>query len=44
VKYAWIEKHRHTYTSAMICALLSVSRCGLNAARGRGPSRRAGED
>ena len=44
MKYAWIEKHRHTYSTTMMCELLSVSRSGLNAARGRAPSKRAGED
>jgi putative transposase len=44
VKYAWIERHRHTYTTTMMCELLSVSRSGLNAARGREPSKRACED
>jgi len=40
VKYAWIEKHRQTYSTTMMCELLSVSRSGLNAARGRAPSKR----
>jgi len=44
VKYAWIEKHRQTYTTAMMCELLSVSRSGLNVARGRAPSKRSRED
>jgi transposase InsO family protein len=44
VKYAWIDKHRGTYTTTMMCELLSVSRSGLNAARGRQPSERARED
>lgn len=44
MKYAWIEKHRPTYSTTMMCELLSVSRSGLNAARGRGPSRRALDD
>ena len=41
MKYAWIEKHRPFYTATMMCELLSVSRSGLNAARGRGPSKRS---
>jgi transposase InsO family protein len=41
VKYAWIEKHRPLYSTTMMCELLSVSRSGLNAARGRAPSQRA---
>ena len=28
VKYAWIEKHRQTYSTTMMCDLLSVSRSG----------------
>jgi putative transposase len=44
VKYAWIEKHRQIYATTMMCELLSVSRSGLNAARGRAPSQRARED
>lgn len=44
MKYAWIEEHRQTYTTTMMCELLSVSRSGLNAARGRAPSKRAGEN
>jgi transposase InsO family protein len=44
VKYAWIEKHRDTYATTMMCELLSVSRSGLNAARGREPSKRSCED
>jgi putative transposase len=44
VKYAWIEKHRQTYATTMMCDLLSVSRSGLNAARGRAPSKRSSED
>jgi len=44
VKYAWIEKHRKTYATTMMCDLLSVSRSGLNAARGRAPSKRARDD
>lgn len=40
MKYAWIEKHRQTYSTTMMCELLSVSRSGLNAARGRSPSKR----
>jgi putative transposase len=44
VKYAWIEKHRQTYLTTLMCELLSVSRSGLNAARARTPSRRALDD
>jgi putative transposase len=44
VKYAWIEDHRDTYATTMMCELLSVSRSGLDAARGREPSKRARED
>lgn len=44
MKYAWIEKHRQTYATTMMCELLSVSRSGLNAARGRAPSKRSRED
>jgi putative transposase len=44
VKYAWINKHRQEYATTMMCELLSVSRSGLNAARGREPSKRACED
>ena len=40
MKYAWIEKHRQTYSTTLMCELLSVSRSGLNAARARAPSRR----
>jgi transposase InsO family protein len=44
VKYAWIEKHRDTYATTMMCELLAVSRSGLDAARGREPSKRSRED
>ena len=44
MKYAWIEKHRQIYATTMMCELLSVSRSGLNAARGREPSQRSCED
>jgi len=44
VKYAWIEKHRGTYATTTMCELLSVSRSGLNAARGRDPSKRLRKD
>jgi putative transposase len=44
VRYAWIEKHRPTYTTTMMCELLSVSRSGLNAAHVRAPSKRAHDD
>lgn len=41
MRYAWIEKHRRTYCTTMLCELLSVSRSGLNAARERSPSKRS---
>lgn len=44
MSYAWIEKHRQTYTTTMMCALLSVSRSGFNAARARKPSKRSQDD
>ena len=44
MKYAWIDKHRQTYSTTMMCELLSVSRSGLNAARVRPPSKRALDD
>lgn len=44
MKYAWIEKHRQSYSATLMCELLSVSRSGFNAARGRAPSRRAQDD
>jgi putative transposase len=44
VKYAWIDEHRGTYSTTMMCELLSVSRSGLNAARGREPSKRSHQD
>ena len=44
MKYAWIEKHRRSYSTTMMCELLSVSRSGLNAARARTPSRRTLDD
>ncbi len=44
MKYAWIEQHREVYATTMMCDLLSVSRSGLNAARGRAPSKRACDD
>lgn len=44
MKYAWIEKHRQTYSITMMCELLSVSRSGLNAARARVPCARTLED
>jgi len=44
VKYAWIDKHRQTYSTTMMCELLSVSRSGLNAARARSPSERSQND
>jgi len=44
VKYAWIEQHRLTYSTTMMCELLSVSRSGLNAARKRPASKRSIDD
>ena len=44
MKYAWIEQHRLTYSTTMMCELLSVSRSGLNAARRRSPSKRSIDD
>ena len=44
MKYAWIEKHRQTYSTTLMCELLAVSRSGLNAARARPSSMRAQED
>ena len=44
MKYAWIEQHRSMYAVTMMCELLSVSRSGLNAARGREPSKRSCSD
>jgi hypothetical protein len=44
VRYAWIEKHRQTYSTTLMCELLSVSRSGVNAARGRAPSKRTLDD
>lgn len=44
MKYAWIEQHRLTYSTTMMCELLSVSRSGLNAARKRAPSKRWTDD
>ena len=44
MKYAWIEQHRLTYSTTMMCELLSVSRSGLNAARHRPPSARSIDD
>jgi len=44
VRYAWIDKHRRTYSTTMMCELLSVSRSGFNAARVRAPSKRSLED
>lgn len=41
MKYAWIEKNRGRYSTLLMCELLSVSRSGLYAARGREPSIRA---
>lgn len=44
MRYAWIEKHRQTYSTTMMCDLLSVSRSGFNAARARPSSKRAQDD
>ena len=44
MKYAWIDEHRATYSTTMMCELLSVSRSGLNAARGREPSKSSRQD
>ena len=44
MKYAWIDEHRRTYATTMMCELLSVSRSGLNAARARPPSKRSLDD
>ena len=44
MKYAWIEKHRQTYSATMMCELLSVSRSGLHEARVRAPSKRSLDD
>ena len=44
MKYAWIEKHRQSYSTTLMCELLSVSRSGLNAARVRAPSKRSLDD
>ena len=44
MRYAWIEQHREIYATTMMCDLLLVSRSGLNAARGRAPSKRACDD
>ena len=38
------DEHRRFYTTTMMCELLSVSRSGLNAARGREPSKRSRDD
>ena len=44
MKSALIEQHRDTYAMTMMCELLSVSRSGLDAARGREPSKRSCDD
>ncbi|HWL73600.1 MAG TPA: IS3 family transposase, partial [Burkholderiaceae bacterium] len=44
MRYAWINMHRQSYSTAMMCELLSVSRSGLNAARERAPSKRRLDD
>ena len=44
MRYAWIDKHRQIYATTMMCELLAVSRSGFNAACGRAPSKRSGED
>ena len=40
MKYAWIDANRDAYSVTMMCDLLSVSRSGLQDARGREPSLR----
>lgn len=44
MKYAWIDQHRQSYSTTMMCELLSVSRSGLHAARARPPSKRSLDD
>jgi transposase InsO family protein len=44
VKYAWIETQRQWHSTASLCELMSVSRSGLYAARGRTPSARECDD
>ena len=44
MKYAWIDKHRDSFATTMMCELLSVSRSGLNAARLRESSNRSCAD
>lgn len=41
MRYAWIEANIDSYSVTMMCDLLSVSRTGLQDARGREPSARA---
>jgi transposase InsO family protein len=44
VRYAWIEAHIDSYSTTLMCELLSVSRSGLYDARRREPSARALEE
>lgn len=44
MKYAWIERHRDSYSVTLMCQLLGVSRSGVHAARVRGASVRARSD
>ena len=44
MKCAWIDKHRQDYSTTLMCELLAVSRSRLDAARVRGPSKRAQDD
>ena len=44
MKYAWIDGHRGTYSTTVMCELLSVSRSALNAARVRPASKRTHQD
>jgi transposase InsO family protein len=44
VKYAWIDKHRGSYSVTLMCQLLGVSRSGWHAARRRPAAARAQAD
>ena len=44
MKYAWIARHRDSYSVVLMCQLLGVSRSGWHAARGRAASARARSD
>ena len=44
MRYAWIEAHMDSYSTTLMCELLSASRSGLYAARRRAPSARALEE